>query len=50
MANHIHLLMTPETEYGLSQLMQSLVRYYVRYINQTYDKKVLCGKSDTSQR
>ena len=30
--------MTSETEYGLSQLMQSLVRYYVRYINQTYDR------------
>jgi len=38
MSNHVHLLMTPETEYGVSQLMQSLGRYYVRYINQTYDR------------
>ena len=38
MTNHVHLLMTPETEKGVSQLMQSLGRYYVRYINQTYDR------------
>ncbi len=38
MTNHVHLLMTPETEQGVSQLMQSLGRYYVRYINQTYDR------------
>ena len=29
MTNHVHLLMTPETEKGVSQLMQSLGRYYV---------------------
>lgn len=38
MTNHVHLLITPETEKGVSQLMQSLGRYYVRYINQTYDR------------
>jgi len=38
MANHVHLLMTPETEYGVSQLMQSIRRYYVRYITQTYGR------------
>ena len=38
MTNHVHLLMTPETEKGVSQLMQSLGRYYVRYINQTYNR------------
>ena len=38
MTNHVHLLMTPETEQGVSQMMQSLGRYYVRYINQTYDR------------
>jgi putative transposase len=38
MTNHVHLLMTPEMEQGVSQLMQSLGRYYVRYINQTYDR------------
>lgn len=38
MTNHAHLLMTPETEKGVSQVMQSLGRYYVRYINHTYDR------------
>ena len=36
MTNHVHLLMTPEEENGISKLMQSLGRYYVRYINKTY--------------
>jgi len=38
MTNHVHLLMTPETEQGVSQVMQALGRYYVRYINQTYER------------
>jgi putative transposase len=38
MTNHVHLLMTPVTEKGVSQLMQSLGRYYVRYINKTYQR------------
>ena len=38
MTNHVHLLMTPNTDKGVSQLMQSLGRYYVRYINQTYNR------------
>ena len=38
MTNHVHLLMTPKTEKGISQLMQSLGRYYVRYVNQTYQR------------
>ncbi|TCI05102.1 transposase [Corallincola luteus] len=38
MTNHVHLLMTPATEKGVSQLMQSLGRFYVRYINQTYQR------------
>ena len=38
MTNHVHLLMTPETEQGISQVMQALGRYYVRYINQTYGR------------
>ena len=36
MTNHVHLLMTPSTCQGISQLMQSLGRYYVYYINHTY--------------
>ncbi len=38
MTNHVHLLLTPTTTTGVSQLMQSLGRYYVRYINQTYER------------
>ena len=38
MTNHVHLLMTPQTKTGVSQLMQALGRYYVRYINQTYQR------------
>ncbi len=38
MTNHLHLLMSPETDKGVSQLMQSLGRYYVRYINKTYQR------------
>ena len=38
MTNHVHLLMTPETEKGVSQLMQSLGRYYVGYINHSYGR------------
>ncbi|TMO52413.1 transposase [Pseudoalteromonas ruthenica] len=38
MTNHVHLLMTPTTATGVSQLMQSLGRYYVRYVNNTYKR------------
>jgi putative transposase len=38
MTNHVHLLMSPETDKGVSQLMQSLGRYYVMYINKTYQR------------
>lgn len=38
MTNHVHLLVTPTTKNGVSQMMQSLGRLYVRYINQTYDR------------
>ena len=36
MTNHVHILATPSTASGVSQLMQSLGRYYVRYINVKY--------------
>jgi putative transposase len=38
MTNHVHLLLMPETAGGVSQLFQALGRYYVRYINQTYNR------------
>ncbi len=36
MTNHVHLLMTPGTENGLSKAMQSVGRRYVQYFNCTY--------------
>ena len=35
MTNHVHLLVTPESEDSLPRTMQSLGRRYVRHINQT---------------
>jgi len=36
MTNHVHLLVTPQIDHGISQMMQSLGRKYVRYINGAY--------------
>jgi putative transposase len=36
MTNHVHLLATPSCETGISQTIQSLGRYYVRYFNKRY--------------
>lgn len=38
MSNHVHLLVTPQKEEGLSKLMQMLGRYYVQYYNYTYQR------------
>ncbi|RLA50758.1 MAG: transposase [Gammaproteobacteria bacterium] len=38
MTNHVHLLITPMTKYGISQMMQALGRRYVYYINKTYKR------------
>ena len=38
MTNHVHLLVTPETEDGISSMMQTLGRHYVRYFNYTYKR------------
>lgn len=38
MTNHVHLLLTPEESDGVSRLLQSLGRYYVRYFNQTHGR------------
>ena len=38
MTNHIHLLITPHTESGISKAMQMLGRYYVQYFNYTYHR------------
>ncbi len=36
MTNHVHLLATPQHEQGVSKMMQSLGRMYVRYFNREY--------------
>jgi putative transposase len=38
MTNHVHLLATPRTADGISSLMQSLGRQYVRYFNHAYQR------------
>ncbi|MDQ7001329.1 MAG: transposase [Ghiorsea sp.] len=38
MTNHVHLLVTPKDETGLSRMMQYIGRYYVPYINHTYGR------------
>ena len=38
MTNHVHLLLTPETEFGISKAIQMLGRYYVQYFNSTYGR------------
>lgn len=36
MTNHVHLLITPDIEAGISKVMQSLGRSYVQYFNYRY--------------
>jgi putative transposase len=36
MTNHIHLLVTPETDEGIGRLLQSVGRSYVGYVNRMY--------------
>lgn len=38
MDNHFHLLLTPETDEGASQMMQALGRRYVRYFNDLHHR------------
>jgi putative transposase len=38
MTNHVHLLVTPSTRQGISRMMQSAGRRYVRYINDVYTR------------
>jgi len=36
MTNHVHFLMTPQSERGIGKCIQMLGRYYVQYFNYTY--------------
>ena len=38
MTNHVHLLVTPETEQSLAKTLQMLGRYYVQYFNFSYQR------------
>ena len=38
MTNHVHLLLTPSHVEGVSRMMQSLGRSYVRYVNNSYQR------------
>ncbi len=38
MTNHVHFLMTPDTEDGIGKVMQSLGRHYVQYFNYCYQR------------
>ncbi len=38
MTNHVHLLLTPDTEAGIGKTIQSIGRYYVQYFNYHYQR------------
>jgi len=38
MTNHVHLVCTPKKSDGISRMMQSIGRQYVRYFNDTYQR------------
>lgn len=38
MTNHVHLLITPQTENGIGKMMQMIGRYYVQYFNKKYKR------------
>ncbi len=38
MTNHVHLILTPNTEGGISKAIQMLGRYYVQYFNYSYKR------------
>jgi putative transposase len=38
MTNHVHLLVTPESDSGISRVMQSVGRRYVRYFNDLHGR------------
>jgi len=38
MTNHVHILVTPGTEFSITHMMQDLGRKYVRYINDSYKR------------
>jgi putative transposase len=46
MTNHVHLLMTPETEAGVSKMMKGVGQCYVQCINRSSGKSPLCSADE----
>lgn len=44
MTNHVHLLCTATDNTGISLMIQSVGRLYVRYFNRRYQRSGHCGK------
>ncbi|MFT7043653.1 MAG: putative transposase [Candidatus Azotimanducaceae bacterium] len=49
MTNHVHLLLTPKDETGVSKLMQTLGRLCVRYLNMVISELGRCLKGATNK-
>ena len=45
MTNHVHLLASPHKIDGISNMMQSVGRCYVRYFNREYRRSGRCEKA-----
>lgn len=50
MTNHFHLLMTPDSPEGISRMLQSVGRRYVRYINGAYRRSGTLWEGDSGLR
>lgn len=46
MTNHVHLLVTPFSDHGVSHMMQDIGRKYVRYINHVYKRSGTLWEGD----
>lgn len=49
MTNHVHLLVTPGSSQGISRMMQSIGRRYVRYIIAFMFVAAPCGRGTSSR-
>lgn len=38
MSNHVHLLITPHEDYGISQMLKRVAQLYAQYINHNYSR------------
>jgi len=49
MTNHMHLLATPSSNDGVSKMMQSIGRRYVRYFNHVYKRTRKTGSESKNR-